>query len=197
MDIPRRHFLALNAALALGLCRPAQAALFEPDVRDIEVGSSSTGVLDVSSSRRLNVQTRLVAVKTTTWVDRNGRTNPDMTSLTQHIYENKYNWQTNVQRLTDIWQITAEDVKRTERMVLRVRSQGVPLAVSLFFGAPSAGRLDPERGVEVPPSEDADAEWLGLFDFDPALKHFVTIQALEAERVPYRIAVLPAGRFRR
>ncbi|MDP1692540.1 MAG: hypothetical protein Q8L49_11430 [Burkholderiaceae bacterium] len=197
MTPTRRHVIALACAPALGFARPAGAALFGPDVLEVEVGSSSSGMLDSETTRSLNVQTQLVGVRTTRWVDRDGRVNADMGSLTQHLYENKYNWKTTVRGLTDIWQITAEDLKKPQRLVLRVRSQGVPLSVALFIGVSSPGSLDPEKGIEVPPSEDSASEWLGLFDFDPALKHFVTIQAREVARVPYRIAVLPAGRFRR
>jgi hypothetical protein len=196
MTIDRRSFvLGLPAGLLAG--RPAAAGLFGPDVREVEVGSSSSGVLDVATSRRLNVRTRQVGVKTTVWVDRHGRVDPTMGSLTQNLYENKYDWQTSVQRITDIWQITAEDIKEPGLMVLRVRgSTSRPLA-SLFIGADSPGALDPEKGIELPPSEDSSQERLALFRFDPALRHFVTVQAEDAERMPYRITVLPAARYRR
>lgn len=192
--LARRHVLLALTALA-----PAShAGLFDPDVQDVEVGSSTSSVLDPQTSRHLTVRTRLVGIKTTTWVDRQGRVDPNLRSLTQHLYENKYDWQTSVQRATDVWRITAEDLKEPALMVLRVRAtQGQPLVVSIFPGADSPGRLSPETGIQVPRSEDAANEWLAIFDFDPRVKTFVTVQAQESERVPYRIAVLPAGRFRR
>lgn len=193
----KRRALMAGVALAAPWLR-ASAALFGPDVSEVEVGSSTTGVIDPQTSKRLSVQTKLVGIRTTRWVDKNGRTDPNMGSLTQHLYENKYDWQTRVNASTDVWLITAEDVKEPALMVLRVRStQNFPLAVALFPGAHSAGSLDPEIGIQVPPSDDASNEWLALFRFDPAVKNFVTVQAQETERVPYRIAVLPAGRFRR
>lgn len=199
MMATRRQILAaLPVVPALGLiaARPA-AAFFGPDVREVEVGSSSSGVLDIKTSRSLRIQTQQVGIKTTRWVDRNGRTDPTMGSLTQNLYENKYNWQTSVQRSTDIWRITAEDLKEPTLMVLRVRGiDSRPLA-ALFIGVDSASSLDPEKGVEVPPSEDSDTECLALFRFDPAIKHFVAVQSRIDERVAYRIVVLPASRFRR
>jgi hypothetical protein len=189
---------SLLAAYALLAGATAQAGLFDPDVSEVEVGSTTSGVLDPQTSRRLTVRTKLVGIKTTTWVGRDGRIDPTMGSMTQHLYENKYDWQTSVQRATDIWRVTAEELKEPALMVLRVRStQGAPLVVSLFPGASSPGQLDPETGIQVRPSEDASNEWLALFAFDPGAKTFVTVQAQDSERVPYRIAVLPAGRFRR
>lgn len=194
----RRQLLRWTPAAGLWLLQPVAAQLFGPDVRELEVGSSSSGVIDPKTSRRLSVQTKLVGIKTTVWVDRNGRTDPNMGSLTQNLYENKYDWQTKTLGATDTWLLTAEDLKQPTLMVLRVRSNNnLPLAVALFPGARSAGDLDPDIGVSVPPSEDASHEWLALFKFDPAVKTFVTVQAQETERVPYRIAVLPAARFRR
>ena len=177
---------SLLAAYALLAGATAQAGLFDPDVSEVEVGSTTSGVLDPQTSRLLTVRTKLVGIKTTTWVGRDGRIDPTMGSMTQHLYENKYDWQTSVQRATDIWRVTAEELK-----------EGAPLVVSLFPGASSPGQLDPETGIQVRPSEDASNEWLALFAFDPGAKTFVTVQAQDSERVPYRIAVLPAGRFRR
>jgi len=197
MTVNRRPLLlGLPAAALLGV-GPAVAALFGPDVREIEVGSSSSGVLDVSTSRRLKVSTKLVATKTTVWVDSKGRVDPNMGSLTQHLYENKYDWQTSVQRSTDIWQITAEDVKEPGLMVLRVRGTDTRPLAALFVGIDSPGSLDPDKGIELPPSEDSANECLALFRFDPAVRHFVTVQSERAERVAYRITVLPAARYRR
>jgi hypothetical protein len=196
MRTTRRHLVLGLPAVVLA-AGPVGAGLFGPDVREVEVGSSSSGVLDVATSRRLNVRTRQVGVKTTTWIDRNGRVDPTMGSLTQHLYENKYDWQTSVQRITDIWQITAEDLKEPGLMVLRVRGATSRPLASLFIGADSPGALDPEKGIELPPSEDSAQERLALFRFDPALRHFVTVQAEDAERMPYRITVLPAARYRR
>ena len=194
----RRQFVVLLPWAGGLACGQAAAALFEPDVQDVEVGSSSTSVLDPSTSRRLRVQTKLVGIRTTRWVDKNGRTHLDMGSLTQNLYENKYDRQTSVNASIDIWRITAEELKEPALMVLRVRStRDYPLLVGLFPGTSSAGSLDPEIGIQVPPSDEASNEWLGLFRFDPKVKTFVTVQAQEAERVPYRIAVLPASRFRR
>jgi hypothetical protein len=197
MTTTRRRFLAALPMAGLIASGPATAALFGPDVREIEVGSSSSGVLDIQTSRRLTVRTRLVGIKTTRWIDRNGRTDPTMGSMTQNLYENKYDWQSSVQRSTDIWQITAEDLKEPGLMVLRVRATSMRPIAALFVGVNSPSSLDPEKGIELPPSEDSANECLALFRFDPALKHFVTVQADSDDRVPYRITVLPAGRFRR
>lgn len=194
--LTRRRLLPLLALATPAM--PLRAAPFGPEVQRVEVGSSTSSVLDPQTSQRLRVQTKLVGIKTTVWVDRHGRTDPTMGSLTQHLVENKYDWETSVQTATDLWQITAEDVSEPALMVLRVRAtRQHPLVVSLFPGASSASRLDPELGIQVPPSEDAAHEWLGLFRFDPRQKTFIAVQAREAEPVPYRISVLPAARFRR
>jgi hypothetical protein len=188
----RRHLLLLPAAAALPL--PTRASLFGPDVRDIEVGSSSNGVIDPKTSKRLRVRSKL-RTRDIRWVDSNGRV---VDTSTQTLVENNYNWDESVHTTTDVWQVTAEDLKSPARMVLRVRAlQDHALVVSLFAGARSASDLDPEIGVLVRRSADASNEWLALFEYDPGAKTFVTVQAQEAERVPYRIAVLPAGRFRR
>lgn len=174
--------------------RPAAAGLFDPDVLDVEFGSSSSSVLDPQTSRRLTVRTKL-RTRDIRWIDPQGRV---VFTSSQTLVDNKYDWQEAVQRSTDIWHITAEDTREPAWAVLRVRStQGVPLVVSLFPGAASAGRLDPDVGIEVQPSTEARNEWLALFEFDPRVKTFITVQAQAAERVPYRIAVLAAGRFRR
>jgi hypothetical protein len=190
--LKRRHLLVLPTAAALPLL--ARAGLFDPDVRDVEVGSSSNGVIDPKTSRRLRVRSKL-RTRDIRWVDSQGRV---VDTSSQTLVENNYAWDESVASNTDVWQVTAEDLKAPARMVLRVRAlQDHRLMVSLFAGARSAGDLDPEIGVFVRPSEDASNEWLALFEYDPRVKTFVTVQAQESERVPYRIAVLPAGRFRR
>jgi hypothetical protein len=192
VTLTRRQLLVLPAATALPL--GAGASLFGPDVRDVEVGSSSNGVLDPKTSSRLRVRSKM-RTRDVRWVDSRGRV---VDTSTDVLVENNYAWDDAVHSSTDIWQVTAEDLKAPERMVLRVRAlQDHRLVVSLFAGARSAGDLDPEIGVLVRPSEDASNEWLALFALDPQAKTFVTVQAQESERVPYRIAVLPAGRFRR
>lgn len=179
---------------ALVTAGSAWAGLFDPDVMDVEFGSSTTSVLDPKTSRRLAVQTKL-RTRDIKWIDANGRV---QFVSSQTLVDNKYNWQETAQRSTDIWRVTAEDQKETTWAVLRVRStQNVPLFVSLFPGATSARSLDPELGIDVAPSEDAANEWLALFQFDPRANTFITVQAKESERVPYRVAVLPASRFRR
>jgi hypothetical protein len=193
MIFSRRQLLVLPAAAAAAAL-PARAGLFDPDVRDVEIGSSSNGVLDPKTSRRLRVRSKL-RTRDIRWVDPNGRV---VDTSTQTLVENNYAWDESVASSTDIWQVTAEDLKAPTRMVLRVRAlQEHALAVSLFAGARSARDLDPEIGVFVRASEDASNEWLALFEYDPGVKTFVTVQAQASERVPYRIAVLPAGRFRR
>jgi hypothetical protein len=189
----RRQCLAWCALGTLGAYRPAVAGLFDPDVLDVEVGTSTTAVLDPNTSRRLAVRTR-TRTRDIRWVDRNGRVVD--TSMRIDV-DNKYNWQDTVQRSTDIWQVTAEDQKTPLPLVLRVRGPGVPLVVSLFVDAASARHLEPEAGVEVAPAEPGGAEWLALFSFDPSKKTFITVQAQESSRVQYRLSVLKADRFRR
>ena len=186
----RRQF----ATFALAVPALARAALFGPDVSDVELGSSTTGVLDPQSSRRLNVQTTL-RTREVRWVDARGRVRD---TSTETLVDNKYDWRETVERSTDIWRVTAEDLDGPAWAVLRVRSPNADeLIVSLFPGAASASSLDPALGIEVMPSDDSAEEWLALFRLDPRQKTFVTVQARQAHRIAYRIAVLPAGSFQR
>jgi hypothetical protein len=187
---PRCHpvaVLCLGLLGALG-CRG-------PEVQRIEAGSSILGRLDVETSRNLKVRTSLKAIKTTVWVDSQGRVDPVMRSLTQHIYENRYDWETSISGTTDVWEITSDTLREPVMMVLRVRADSFRPVVSLFLGVSSPEDLRADRGVDVPPRDAGGGECLALFPFRPGQRHFVVVQSRQPLTAPYRIAITPADQF--
>ena len=94
MDRLRRQLIL---GCAVGWAGPARAA----DVKELPLDSGSSGVLEPNRSSRLVVQTHLTGIRTTVWVRRDGRVDPDMGSLTQHLYENSYGWKTTALKSTD------------------------------------------------------------------------------------------------
>lgn len=189
----RRRFAAV--ALAFAGAPRSHAAWFGPDVREIELGSSSSGVIDPKVSRSVTARSRWVYVNTCSQEDM--RLRPEKrTCIDKQYLENDYQWNRSVQLSTEIWQITAEDQKLPLPVALRVRNNGTPMLVRLFVGVDSASDLDAEKGYGIAPSAETPAEWLAIFDFNPKLKHFVLVQTQSDERVPYRLAVVAASRFR-
>ena len=190
MDSVRRRLIR---GCAVGWAGPARAA----DVKELPLDSGSSGVLEPNRSSRLVVQTHLTGIRTTVWVNRDGRVNPDMGSLTQNLYENSYGWKTTALKSTDVWEISAEDLDEPALAVLRVRGRDFLPEVALFIGVRSVRDLDPERGVRVPPSDDSATECLGLFVLDPKKRHVVTVQSQVDDDAAYRVSLVRASRFRR
>lgn len=190
MDRLRRQLIL---GCAVGWAGPACAA----DVKELPLDSGSSGVLEPNRSSRLVVQTHLTGIRTTVWVHRDGRVNPDMGSLTQHLYENSYGWKTTALKSTDLWEISTEDLEEPTLAVLRVRGRDFLPDVALFIGVRSTRDLDPARGVRVPPSDDAATECLGLFVLDPKKRHVVTVQSQVDDDAAYRVSLVRASRFRR
>lgn len=189
-----RRRLIQAAVLVLPL--PAAAGwLGGPETKDLEVGSSVSAVLEAKSSSRLKVRMKLKEVRTTQWVDARSRRVVD--TLTQHRYENNYGWEESVNVATDVWQLLSDDLTEPTLVVLRVRARDAQARVGFFAGVPSASDLDPDKGVYIPPTEEDPLECLGRVLFQPGLKHFVTVQAQQAEDLAYRISAIKANRFLR
>lgn len=197
MRIPHRILLAAWLALSFGSQAPALAGWFEPDVLEIEVGSSSTSTLEVKQSRRLTVTTHNLPPKTTEWV----RVEQDGTRhvterLVQNPIANTYSTLIEYRGSTDIWKITDEDASAPVNVVLRVRGMGFLPRVAVFMDVESPGQLDPDKGFSVPQSDFAENEVIAIMTFDPGKKAFITVQSDEPTHADYRISVIRASKYR-
>lgn len=197
MRTPHRILLAASLALALGPHASVLAGWFEPDVLEIEVGSSSTSTLEVKQSRRLTVSTYNLPPKTTEWVsvEKDG-TRHVTERLVQNPIANTYSTRIEYSGSTDIWKITDEDAGAPVNVVLRVRGMGFVPRVSVFMDVESPGKLNPEKGFSVPQSDFAENEVIAIMTFDPNKKTFVTVQSDEPTHADYRISVIRAGKYR-
>lgn len=196
MNVTRRTVLLSLLAFGMSLSAPLHAGWFGPDVKEVEVGSSSSGTLEVKKSRRFSVKTRNLPPKTTEWVsiEKNG-TRRVTNRLVQNPIANTYSSEITSQGTLDVWQITGEDVTEPVNVVIRIRGKGFLPVTAVFIDVESAGDLDPEKGVRIPESDFADNETIGILTYDPKKKYFITVQSDEPTHADYRVSVIRASKY--
>ena len=181
--------LGLAATVVLGGCGMAKDMAFGPEIKQIEIGSSSSGTLERKEDRRLHVDSTYKLKKVTTYVS--ARTGRVVRRDEQWDFQNTYSWRETSSGTTDVWELVTTNLPGPTEAIVRVNGRGFTPIVTIFEDA-SPRLLAFKDGFRVDLIDGSDREAAGVIILDPKHTYLVTVQAAgDPVHADYGVALIP------
>lgn len=175
--------------MTLGGCGMAKDLVLGPEIQQIEIGSSSSGTLEMKEDRHLHVDSTYKLKKVTLYVS--SRTGRVVDRDEQWNFQNSYSWRETVSGTTDVWELLTSNVPGPVEAILRVRGRGFTPIVTVFQDV-SPRLLSFNDGFRVDLTDGSDREVSGVIILDPAHTYLLTVQAAgDPVHADYGVSLAP------